>query len=131
MISFIADLLLSAGIPQRFARFAAWALAVIAVILLVLGLKACYDSSIISHHDADVNLNAAREDRKADQKAAEQRDKDFARQQYEQDQLTEAVKNAPKDPNIPDDRERALAFHRCLRLQQDARAGGLKPPACV
>jgi len=102
------------------------------LLILILGLGKCaYDRSIIKAHDAQIEASAAKADRQADQKAAVQATKDQQRRDFETDQLTKAVQNAPKDPNIPDDRERALAFHRCLRLQQAARQNGLQPPRCV
>jgi len=124
MISRIAGVL---GIP----KFAVIGIAVVLAIAAFFGAKALYDHSIVKAHDAKVEASAAKADRKADQKAADQAAKDLARRQYETDQLTEAMRNAAKDPKIDDDRERALAFHRCLGLQQRARQNGLKPPRCV
>lgn len=123
----IADLAKSLGIPQ----------AVIYAVLILLGVgllglgKCAYDRSVIDAHDTEVNLNAAIEDRKADQKAADQAEADRQRRAYEADQLTEAMNNAPKNPAVDDERERAIAFHKCLSLQQRARANGLQPPRCV
>jgi chorismate mutase len=105
--------------------------AVALLIGLFFGAKALYDHSIIKAHDAGIEASAAKADRAADTKAADQRVIDITRETQEEDQLKKAVDHAVKDPKIPDDVERNLAFHRCLRLQQAARANGLKPPACV
>lgn len=115
------------GVP----KFVVWGGIVLLAIGLFFGAKALYDHSIIDAHDTKVNLEAAKADRAADQAAAEQAAKDKVRLDFEQDQLEGAVKNAPKDPNVADDTERRLAFHRCLRLQQRAAANGLEPPRCV
>ena len=123
--------LLAPRVGEKFARPLAWALIVVVAIGLFFGAKALYDQSVIDDHDAKVNLDAAREDRKADNAAAERRLEDMARRDYETDQLMKAMRDAPKDPKIDDARERSLAFHRCLRLQQAARENGLQPPACV
>lgn len=131
MISFIEQLLLQAGVGAKFTRLIAWVIVVLVIVLLAIAAVSCYNHEIISNHDAKTNLNAAIEDRQADQNQAAQQTIDLQREAYEQDQLRKAVQDAPKDPKIPDDVERNLAFHRCLKLQQDARANGLKPPACV
>ncbi len=131
MIALIAGFFLNRGASPKNARAYSWALVIVAAVLLLWGAKALYDHSIIANHDNAIEASAAKADRKADEKAANQRVADDARRAQEQDQLVEAIKNAPKDPAIDDDRERALAFHRCLSLQQRARANGLKPPTCV
>jgi hypothetical protein len=130
-MTWLIGLFLARGASPKNARAYAWGIVIIAVILLALGLKACYDHSIIANHDTAVEASAAKADRKADQTAVVQEAKDNQRRDQETDQLMKAIQNAPKDPAIPDDRERALAFHRCLRLQQEARQNGLQPPRCV
>jgi hypothetical protein len=101
------------------------------IILLIGAVAACYDHSIVSNHDAKIEASAAKADRKADQKSAEQAKIDEARSTQEANQLIEAMDNAPKDPKVDDAVERRIAFHKCLGLQQRARANGLKPPTCV
>lgn len=118
-------------IGEKYARFAAWAVVIVAAILFLWGAKALYDHTIISNHDAKQEASTAKADRAADQKASVQKEQDLSRQQYEDQQLTEAVNHAAKDPKIDDTTERRLAFHRCLGLQQRARANGLQPPRCV
>lgn len=94
-------------------------------LLLVLGTAKCaYDRSVIRNYTANQNAANAKADRKADQAAAEQRREDDARLTTERKQLEEAGKNATN----PTDRR--IARHRCIRLQQDARAAGREPPAC-
>ena len=123
----IAKIAKALGIPS----LGVWG-GLIAILIIALPLAKCaYDKSIIDTHDTEIDLNAAIEDRKADQAATERAVADERRRQFEADQLEKATANAAKDPNIPDDRERALAFHRCLSLQQRARENGLKPPDCV
>lgn len=131
MIGLIVGFFLNRGASPKNARAYAWGVVLLAAALLLWGAKALYDHSIVSAHDAKIEASAAKADRKADQKAAEQAAKDAQRLDYETDQLIKAVDNAPKDPNVSDDLERRLAYHRCLRLQQAARANSLKPPRCV
>jgi hypothetical protein len=60
----------------------------------------------------------------ADDAAAAARTEGALRQTQEQRELEEATANAT-DPN-----ERRRAFHRCLRVQQHARATGRSAPQC-
>lgn len=131
MIGLIVTFFLNRGASPKNARAYAWAILILGAVLLLWGAKALYDKSVVDTHDAKIEASAATADRKADEKAAVQATKDAQRRDFETDQLLKAVQHAPKDPAISDDRERSLAFHRCLRLQQTARANGLKPPACV
>ena len=98
----------------------------LALLLLVMmaGAKCAYDSSVIERHEARQDAANAKADRKADAKAAEQRRADDSRIAQEGGQLEKVQSNA----NTPVDRR--LARHRCLRLQQAARAAGRQPPAC-
>jgi len=125
------SLLTGWGVPARAAKPVGFVGIGIIVLIVLWGAKCMIEKQAVDSYQTQVELNAAVEDRKADQKAADQAAKDEDRLNYEADQMEEAVKNAPKDPAIPDDRERALAFHRCLSLQQRARANGLQPPRCV
>lgn len=104
---------------------------IVLAIAAFFGAKALYDHSVISGHDAKVEASAAKADRKADEAATARAEADQQRRNYETDQLAKAVDNAPKDPNVSDDLERRIAFHKCLGLQQRARENGLQPPRCV
>lgn len=121
----LIPLLIGWGVPAKYAKIVAIVGAVVLALVFLFGLKACYDHSIIANHDAKTEASAAKADRKADTKASEQRDKDIARQNQEADQLMKVQQNAKTE------NDRRLAFHRCLSLQQRARANGLKPPTCV
>ena len=129
MIAWLVTLL-APRVGAKAARPVAFALLAIVAIGLFFGAKALYDASVIDKHETKVEASAAKADRKADQKAAERMTKDLERREFEQDQLEGAVTNAPKDPNVPDDLERRVAFHRCLSLQQRARKDGREPPRC-
>lgn len=130
MISMLIGLL-APVVGEKYAKAAAWALIIVAAIALFFGAKAIYDHSVISNHEAKVEASAAKADRKADQALEARKQADEDRRQYEADQLTEAVKNAPHAPNADPRRERDIAFHKCLSLQQRARENGLQPPRCV
>lgn len=123
-MTWIIARLIAAGVPERFAKPALIALAVIlAVIAAGIG-KCAYDRSIIRAHDAAANLAAEKAGRAADQKAADQRQADTTRAASEAAQLDKVTTNA----NSPDDARRA--YYRCVRLQQAARANGERSPAC-
>jgi hypothetical protein len=114
-----------APIFGKFAKVAGYVLTILAVIGLFFGAKAIYDHNVISHYRDKVDASAGKADRKADQKAADQKDKDIARQNQEADELIKVQQNAKTET------DRRIAFHRCLSLQQRARDNGLVPPSCV
>jgi hypothetical protein len=117
--------LIAKGVSQRFARPLAFLLLAIAAAAAMGGAKCAYDAAVISRHEAKQEAATAKADRKADGKAAAQRQDDDRRLTQEEQQLEEVQKHAPTDL------DRRLAFHRCLRLQQSARAEGREPPACA
>lgn len=124
MFSALIPFALKLGIPVRFAKIAViGTLIVLAVALLGLG-KCAYDRSVIKSHEARQDAANAKADRKADAKAAEQRRTDDSRLTQERTELQRSTDNAKTDA------DRRLAFHRCLRLQQAARAANRKPPSC-
>lgn len=127
----LIKLLMGWGLPPGVAKIASYALIVLAVIALLFGLKTCYDHQVVANHDAKIEASQAKADRKADELATEQKQADLNRSSYEAEQLKEAMDHAPKDPAIDDALERRVAFHKCLGLQQRARANGLEPPRCV
>lgn len=70
------------------------------------------------------NVETLEKKGRADEAAAGSRLSDGLRQQQEQTQLEKVTANET------DPRERRRAFHRCLRLQQSARAAGDPAPVC-
>ena len=123
MIPLIA-LVTRLGIPVRFAKPALIA-ALVAVLILAIGVAKCsYDRSVIAGHAARADAATAKADRKADDTAAVQRRADDSRLSSE----TTALEKVRID--APDPVARRLARHRCLRLQQSARAAHREPPAC-
>lgn len=113
------------GVPAKAVKIVSITM-LIGLLMIVLGTAKCaYDRSIIKNHDAAINLDAAIKDRAADQASAVQQHKDETRLTQEAGQLEKVQTNAKSDA------DRRLAKHRCLRLQQAARANGLEPPACV
>lgn len=116
----------------KFAKPAGYVLTALLAIAIFFGAKALYDHKIISNHDAKIDASAAKADRAADQNAAATETTNVARQNYEADQLTRAADDAPKNnPGVDPATARRIAFHKCLGLQQRARANGLQPPRCV
>lgn len=130
MIAFLVGLI-APTVGEKFAKPLVYLGLILAAVGLFFGAKAIYDHSIISAHDTKVEASAAKADRAADQKAADQKAADEQRRNFEADQLVEAMSHAAKDPKVDDRVERNLAFHKCLSLQQRARANGLQPPRCV
>jgi hypothetical protein len=131
IITSLAKAMLGWGVGPKLAKPLAWGI-VIAVLVMILSVGKCaYDSSVIEKHDLKTDVIREREDRKADQAAAEQRLEDHQRREQEADQLMKVQEHAAQDPNVDDAYERRLAYHRCLRLQQHARQNGLEPPTCV
>jgi hypothetical protein len=117
-------LALKLGVPPKFAKAATIAaLFVLAMSLLALG-KCAYDRSIINTHEAKQEAATAKADRKADTAAAEQRRVDDSRLTTEAQELNRSTDHAQTDL------DRRLAFQRCLRLQQAARAKHGVVPAC-
>ena len=111
-------------ITEKVARIIAYA-GLIILIVGVLGTAKCaYDRKLIKGHDAEVVAATAKADRKADTKAADQRRVDDARITQESTQLEKVQANATTDT------DRRLARFRCLRAQQQARAGGKPSPTC-
>jgi hypothetical protein len=111
-------------IGPKAARFLVYAgLAILVVV--ALGMAKCtYDRSIIQRHELKIEAEVAKADRKADNKAAEQRRVDDSRLVVEANELKKVQANAQ------DDIARRLAKHRCLRMQQAARRENKPPPSC-
>ena len=122
VFTFIGGLL---GLMGRLASIVGIVLAAVALIGLLAGLKACYDSSVIETHQAGQDAANAKADLKANENSSTQRAEDTSRLGNEAAEL-ERVNNANPD----DARARRIARQRCLRLQQDARAAGREPPTC-
>ena len=112
-------------VGEKFAKAAAFGSIAILILLALWGGKCAYDHGVISNYQNKVDASAAKADRKADDKAAQQKFNDVERQNEEADQLIKVQANAKNAT------ERNLAFHRCLRLQQRARDNGLVTPKCV
>lgn len=113
------------GVPAKLAKPFIVLLAIGAAVALFFGAKALYDHGVIAKHDLKVEAQQAKDDRKADTTAADQRLSDAERRTQEQKELENVLLT---NATSADDRKRA--FYRCLRLQQAARANGLEPPAC-
>jgi hypothetical protein len=125
MLSFFVGLALKVGIPQRFAKAAVIALAVIVAVAAFAGLKACYDDSIIDEHTAEQRAAVAEADRKADANSAVERRADDARAATEADEIKEAITDAGPNPA-----DRRAAYYACVKLQQAARRDNKPPSDC-
>ena len=113
------------GVPEPLRKLILFA-AIALLVVGVLGVAKCsYDKSVIDGERATNNARQAQADRKADTKAADRRLEDQERLAREELELLEVTRE------VDDPVERRRAFHRCLRLQQAARAAGGEPPACV
>lgn len=117
--------LLAPTVGEKFAKPLAILLLALLAIGLFFGAKAIYDHNVVSGYKTKVEASAAKADRKADQQAADRKELDQARQNAEYNELVKVQENAQNET------QRRLAFHRCLRLQQQARDNGLKSPSCI
>lgn len=125
MIPRLIGLVTGLGVPSQFAKPL---LAVVGSLLLLgvlWGSKCAYDRHVISAHEAKQDAANAKADRKADQKAAEQRRADDSRLQTETQEIKDAVQKAGSDPAA-----RRAAYYKCVQLQQRARASGQQPANC-
>lgn len=119
-------LMLAPGfIPPQFRKaFGAFVLILGLLALLWLG-KFLYDRSVIEKHDAKRNEAIAKADKKADNKAAEQRRIDDARAVSEKQEVKEAIDEAKSQGRDP-----RAAYYECVRLQQSARSRHQPSPNC-
>ena len=118
------SILTGLGLSDKLARIVAYALLALVIFLALWAAKCSYDKHLIANHDATQAASTANADRQADQNAAEARRVDDARLTQEKQQLEGSTANAQTDL------DRRLAFQRCLRMQQAARASGSVVPAC-
>ena len=112
-------------LPPQFRKAAAFASIALLVLLLLGAAKCAYDRSIIKSHDAEREAQIAKDDRKADAHAAEQRRADDARSITENQEVKEAIQDAKAEGRDP-----RAAYYACVQLQQAARAGHKPPPDC-
>ncbi len=113
------------GIPPKSARLFAFA-GLALVLLAAMGTMVCaYNEHIIGNHDAKREATIAKDDRKADTKAAEQRRVDDERAVTEHQEIKEAVNDA-----VSEGRDPRAEYYRCLGLQQAARRSNLPPASC-
>lgn len=105
------------GLPEPLRKIAAWATAAVAIVLLLIGLKAAYDASVIREHESEraADTIEARDD------AAGERADDAIRQAEEERKRNEAIDKAQGGQLSP--AAHALACERLRKL-------GRIPPAC-
>ncbi|MBA3670248.1 MAG: hypothetical protein H0W71_09360 [Sphingomonas sp.] len=116
--------LIALGCPPALAKPLMVAVAALALLGAVAGIKGCYDRRVVSHHNAKVEAATAKADRKADSHAAETRIADQARANAESTQISEALHEAGTDPIA-----RRRAYYDCVRKFQSARANQ-SPATC-
>lgn len=124
MIAFLATLALRVGVPQRFAKLAAIAGAIIGAVILLCAARALLRELIISRHEAKVEAHAQKAGRAADARAADRRLADAERRHSDTEQLKGTL-----DATAPDPDARRRAFYDCLSRQRQARVDGQRPPA--
>lgn len=113
MITFLISKFISLGLSQTWARIAVIASAVVLIFVACVGLKACYDSRIISQHDQKVNIEVLQKQAPANDKAANARASDTIRLDREDKERHDAIAQATDES--PTDADIAL---NCKRLQQ-------------
>lgn len=126
MVAALVARLIAAGVPPKAAKIVLFTLLAGLIALVLYGAKCAYDKRVIENHDLKTEVIQAREDRKADEGAAEQRTGDMERQFQEQRELKNVLSQ-----NGVDAATRKRELYRCIRLQQAARENSLEPPTCV
>jgi threonine dehydrogenase-like Zn-dependent dehydrogenase len=120
----LLSLALKLGVPARFGKAAVIGAGIILLLIAAFAAVKIHDHRVIATHDAKQDAATAKADRAADNHAAEQRRTDDARLTQETTELNRSTNNGQTDL------DRRLAFQRCLRMQQSARAAKRQPPAC-
>lgn len=129
-MGWIASFFIRAGLPVRRARQLAIGLLIALAIAGLWIAKLAYDRRVIATHDAASAVTQSRADRAADAQAATRRRTDDARLEAEADALEKVTEDAMHDAISADPRAQRRAYYDCIRLQQQARAGGHLTPAC-
>jgi hypothetical protein len=109
------------GVPERFRRAAAIALAVVALVALLATLKGCYDRSVVNQHEAEREAKAT----DARETAAAERLDDAATNAKSEQEMHDAIDNAPKGGQLSP-AAHALA---CKRLRDLGRVPASCRPA--
>jgi len=113
-------LLVTLGVPQRFAKPALIILAVVlAFALLALG-KCAYDAAIIGNHDNTRSATIAVDGREGEARAADQRRTDDAVIFNQSREVLDAVQDLPDSTTSARQHARA-----CVILRQQASAAGI------
>jgi hypothetical protein len=125
MITFLVGRLIGLGVAPRLAKPLLAGMALVLLVVALVALRACDKKNIIEDFTAGQEAAVAKEDLKANEKAAEERLTDDRRLTQEGQQIKEAISNA--GPNIDD---RRAAYHDCVRKQQAARRNNQPPANC-
>jgi hypothetical protein len=113
MITWIAGLLISGGVPQRYARAATMVLLGIAVLLALWGAKCAYDHHVISTHDTKVENKVLKKTQAATDQAATERANDTIRVEHQEQEAHNAIhQGADSAPSA------AAVRHDCGRLRR-------------
>ena len=120
----IIAMLIGWGVPAKLAKPLLIGVGALLLCLAIFAAVKIHDHGVIATHDAKQEAATAKADRQADTTAAVQRRADDTRLTQETQELQRSTTNAQTDV------DRRLAFQRCLRLQQAARASHSVVPAC-
>lgn len=124
MIGLLASIALGAGVPQRFAKAAGIAGAIVALGAVLTLAKCGYDRSVIANHEAAQEAKIAPVIRQADANAADARTHDLRRNLN--DEAAERAAVAPLPDTGLSARQRARA---CAILRRQAAERGHESPA--
>lgn len=116
---------LAPHIGERYAKPAAWALIIVAVLALSALTWRCVKSDIIEKHDAEQDAEVIVLTQEATSNAVEERGTDVARSAQERSEIKETINEAKAEGRDP-----RAAYYRCVGLQQQARKAGRPAPAC-
>lgn len=126
MITTIATFLISKGVGEQFAKPLAFVGIALVALPILLGLKSCYDSSVVESAVNGANVEALETAREADESAAIQAEADGKVLDENLQETLDAIKNA-NDTGAP---STAAVAHNCKRLRRYGLAGADLPVAC-
>ncbi len=93
-MTFLLSILARWGVPERFRKALAIALAVVALVALLAILKGCYDRNVVNQHEAEREAKAA----DARETAAAERMADQIDNAEQEDRRNDAINQATDSP---------------------------------
>lgn len=125
MITTITAWLIKKGVGEQFAKPLIFAFLALVASGALLGLKSCYDSSVVENAVNEANIETLETKGEADENAADDRLTDVTETRDLEEGLNDAIKL--NENGYPDDPDVRLA---CRRLLNDGKKPSDLPPVC-